>query len=259
MIPEFIARQNENINNAARRARRANSTTSNDQGCGIHGGDLYRAHDTNLKATLRRSIAQVIWKCIRELCFPSSQITLAGLTLYRLYYRDGKQPKEPSKTNRSKGQARLPCDMPQSGLVSARGHLPSLGQAPQGGGAPAAGEARERFAQRGSGSGPGSRLVGTRRPARLTGDRWHRSGGAKGYGSSLEQAKALRAMVLAVVLARIVPHRRPPTSVIVANILANQIGAAACPVHWASCRMRISFKRLRRSAGCWGQSALADP
>jgi hypothetical protein len=59
------------------------------------------------------------------------------------YYRVGKQPKEPSKTNRSKGQAPPPCDMPRSERGRIRGNcrqriaLPSLAQAPAAGGAPA--------------------------------------------------------------------------------------------------------------------------
>jgi hypothetical protein len=48
----------------------------------------------------------------------------------RFYYRDGKQSKEPSKTNRSKGQARPPCDMPRSGLMNARGNCSDNTTAP---------------------------------------------------------------------------------------------------------------------------------
>ncbi len=110
-------------------------------------GDLYRAHDTNLKATLRRSIAQVKGKYIRELCLPSRQLTLAGLTLYRLLLPRGKQSREPPKTNRSKGQAHPPCDMPRSERCRIRGNclqgiaLPSPAQAPAAGRAPGAGRA----------------------------------------------------------------------------------------------------------------------
>jgi hypothetical protein len=52
---------------------------------GLHfGGDFYRAHDTNLKATLRRSIAQVKGEIHPGALLTARQIGLAGLTLYRL-------------------------------------------------------------------------------------------------------------------------------------------------------------------------------
>src|ERR1700733_3495932 len=47
-------------------------------------GDLYRAHDTNLMATLRRSIAQSEMEIHPGALLTSPRDNLAGLTLYRL-------------------------------------------------------------------------------------------------------------------------------------------------------------------------------
>ena len=99
-----------------------------------------RAHDTNLMATLRRSIGQSeAGRYIRELCLPASPLTVAGPTLYGSSYRVGKSnPKCLARANwsRDNREPHPPCNMARSVRRSSRGNclhgiaLPSLAQAP---------------------------------------------------------------------------------------------------------------------------------
>jgi hypothetical protein len=84
------------------------------QGNPRQGGEVHPRTDKN-EGRIAAKYRAVKWKYTREPCLPACQLTLAGLTLYRSLLPRGKQPKEPSKTNRSKGQARSPCNMPRSG------------------------------------------------------------------------------------------------------------------------------------------------
>jgi hypothetical protein len=128
-------------------------------------------------AALRRSIAQVKWKYIRELCLSARQLSLAGLTALPASTTalESNPKNRPRRTAVGDNRGpHPPCDMPRSERCRIRGNclhgiaLPSPAQAPASRRAPDAGGA------------PGDSRAARRRAA-------HRARASRRTGSSLRR------------------------------------------------------------------------